>query len=67
MRIDDKVGSLEVGKNADAVIWTTDPFSVYALAEHVFIDGSHIYDRSDPFRQPQSDYELGIVKRGDHQ
>ena len=67
MRINDKVGSLEVDKQADVVIWTTDPFSVYALAEHVFIDGAHIYDRSDPSKQPQSDYELGIVKRGDHQ
>ena len=67
MRIDDKVGSLEVDKQADVVIWTTDPFSVYALAEHVFIDGAHIYDRNDPSKQPQSDYELGIVKRGDHQ
>lgn len=67
MRINDKVGSLEVDKQADVVIWTADPFSVYALAEHVFIDGAHVYDRYDPSKQPQSDYELGIVKRGDHQ
>ncbi len=67
MRIDDKVGSLEVGKQADVVLWTTDPFSVYALAEQVFIDGARVYDRNDPTKQPQSDYELGIVARGDHQ
>ena len=67
MRIDDRVGSLEVGKDADAVIWTADPFSVYALAEHVFIDGAHLYDRNDPSKHPQGDWELGIVERGDHQ
>ena len=67
MRIDDKVGSLEVGKHADVVIWSADPFSVYALAEQVYIDGAHVYDRNDPARNPQSDFELGIVRRGDHQ
>ena len=65
MRIDEKVGSLEVGKDADLVIWSGDPFSIYSLAEDVFIDGAHVYDRDDPARNPQSDYELGIVKRGD--
>jgi imidazolonepropionase-like amidohydrolase len=65
MRIDERVGSLEVGKDADVVIWSGDPFSIYSLAEDVFIDGAHVYDRHDPAKNPQSDYELGIVKRGD--
>ena len=65
MRIDDQVGSLDVGKDADVVIWSDDPFSIYSLAEEVYIDGALVYDRDDPERTPQSDYELGIIKRGD--
>ena len=45
--IDKVTGSLEAGKNADVVIWSGDPFSVYARAERVFIDGALLYDRSE--------------------
>ena len=38
--IDDKTGTLEPGKMADVVIWNRNPFSVYALADQVFIDGA---------------------------
>lgn len=55
----DKTGTLEVGKMADVVVWTRHPFSVYALAEKVYIDGALIYDRTDPSRQPRSDFEVG--------
>lgn len=37
--IDHRAGSLELGKDADVVIWDKTPFSVYARAEHVFVDG----------------------------
>lgn len=57
--IGDETGSLEVGKNADLVIWSGNPFSVYAKAEQVFIDGVKIYDRSDPDLIPLRDFELG--------
>lgn len=57
--LDTKIGSLEPGKNADAVIWSTDPFSVYSRADQVFIDGALVYDRNDAKRQPRSDFELG--------
>jgi imidazolonepropionase-like amidohydrolase len=59
--IDKWTGSLENGKMADVVIWSRDPFSVYAKAEKVFIDGALIYDRNDPNRQPRSDFMLGIL------
>ena len=45
--IDKVTGSLEPGKNADVVIWSGDPFSVYAHAERVFIDGALVFDRAD--------------------
>lgn len=57
--IADRVGSLEKGKNADVVIWSGDPFSVYSKADQVFIDGTLVYDRQNPERQPMSDFELG--------
>ena len=57
--IDDQTGSLEAGKMADLVIWNGSPFSVYAKAEQVFIDGALVYDRDNPDLQPVSDFELG--------
>lgn len=57
--LDDRIGSVETGKNADLVIWSGDPFSVYSKAEKVFIDGAIVYDRFDQNRQPISDFEIG--------
>ncbi|MEL7491727.1 MAG: amidohydrolase [Pseudomonadota bacterium] len=59
MGVSDQTGSLEPGKMADVVIWSGNPFSVYAQAEHVFIDGAHLFDRSDPTRSPRMDFEIG--------
>jgi imidazolonepropionase-like amidohydrolase len=61
----DKTGSLEAGKNADVVLWSTDPFSTYAQADKVFIDGAMVYDRSNPESWPVSDFELGQIAEGD--
>lgn len=55
----DKTGSIEQGKNADVVLWNQNPFSVYAQAEQVFIDGAKVYDRHDEKYQAKSDYMLG--------
>lgn len=55
----DRVGTLEPGKMADVVIWDRDPFSVYAQAQQVFIDGALLYDRNDPQRRPVTDFMLG--------
>jgi imidazolonepropionase-like amidohydrolase len=60
--IDDRTGSLEVGKMADIVIWNDNPFSVYAKANRVFIDGALVYDRDNPNLQPVSDFELGQLQ-----
>jgi imidazolonepropionase-like amidohydrolase len=55
----DRTGTLEPGKMADVVLWNGTPFSVYAHAEQVYIDGARIYDRNDAARQPRSDFMLG--------
>ena len=59
--ISDQVGSLEVGKMADLVIWDGDPFSVFTKAEKVFIDGHIKYDsqREEAFKR--TDFDLGII------
>lgn len=63
MGIGDRTGSLEAGKMADVVVWNGDPFSVYAKAEKVFVDGALLYDAGDPARSPRVDFEIG--QRGD--
>ena len=57
--ISDQTGTLEVGKNADIVIWNRNPFSVYAKAEKVFIDGALAFDKASGL-VPHTDFDLGI-------
>jgi imidazolonepropionase-like amidohydrolase len=59
--IDAVTGSLEVGKNADVVIWSGDPFSIYTHAEQVFVDGALLFDRSAPNPHLFGDFMLGIL------
>jgi imidazolonepropionase-like amidohydrolase len=57
--IEKQTGSLEVGKAADVVLWSRDPFSVYALADEVLIDGATVVDRAHPDSVRGSDFLLG--------
>ena len=57
--LSDRIGTLEPGKVADVVVWSGNPFSIYSHADQVYVDGALAYDRKDPQRQPQSDFELG--------
>ncbi|GGG48919.1 periplasmic amidohydrolase [Croceivirga lutea] len=45
LHIDNKVGSIEEGKDADLVLWTDYPLSVYAKAEKTIIDGAVYFDK----------------------
>ncbi len=56
--IDERMGSLEVGKVADVVVWSGSPFSVYTRADLVYVDGILEHDRSVAPRT--SDFELGL-------
>lgn len=44
LHIDDKVGSIKVGKDADVVLWNHNPLSIYAKAEKTIIEGVVYYD-----------------------
>ena len=46
--VDDRVGSIEAGKDADLVIWDGYPLSSYGVPEKVLIDGEVYFDRSLP-------------------
>lgn len=44
LHIDNRVGSLRAGKDADVVLWSDNPLSVYAKAEKTFVDGVKYWD-----------------------
>jgi len=62
--ISEQTGTLEPGKMGDVVLWNRDPFSVYAQAEYVWIDGALVHQRGNPARQPVSDFLLGVNSTG---
>ena len=47
LHLDDRMGSLKVGKDADFVIWNNDPLSIYARAEKTYIDGACYFNLED--------------------
>ena len=47
LHLDDRMGSIRVGKDADLVLWSDHPLSVYAAAETTWIEGIPYYDRRD--------------------
>ena len=64
--VGDKVGSIEVGKDADIGIWSAHPLSVYANVEQVFIDGEKFFDRKDDIAQrAQKERERADLERQD--
>ena len=59
LSIQDRTGSIELGKMADVVVWNGNPFSVYAQAQLVLVDGAVRFDRSAQSGIPHSDFLLG--------
>ena len=57
--LQDRVGSLEVGKDADFVILSGDPLSVYTHVLETWIEGKKVFDRSDP-----KDYLIAVGGKG---
>lgn len=47
MDIADRAGSLEVGKDADLVILSGDPFSIYTKVEQTWVEGTKVFDRTN--------------------
>jgi imidazolonepropionase-like amidohydrolase len=62
--IERETGSIEPGRRADLVLWSANPFSVYALADRVWIDGGLAWDRNDRATQSPSDFLVGQPGQG---
>ena len=46
--LDDRIGSLEAGKDADFIVLSGDPLSVYTHVEQTWVEGRKVFDRTDP-------------------
>ena len=51
LHVDDKVGSIKAGKDADIVIWSENPLSIYAKSEKTIVDGIVYWDREKDAEQ----------------
>ncbi len=65
LHVDDKVGSLKVGKDGDVVLWSDHPLAIYAKPLYTIIDGTIYFDRQkDELMQKKIDEErLRIVRK----
>ena len=54
LHIDNKVGSIKVGKDADVVLWSDHPLSIYAKAEKTIIEGATYFDLESDKQHRQS-------------
>jgi imidazolonepropionase-like amidohydrolase len=50
LHIDNRVGSIKVGKDADVVLWSDNPLSIYAKAEKTIIDGQIYFDNEEDLK-----------------
>jgi len=58
LHVDDKVGSLKVGKDGDVVLWSDNPLSIYAKSIYTIVDGTIYFDRKrDEEMQKEIDEE----------
>ena len=46
LHLDNRMGSIKAGKDADLVLWSDNPLSVYAQVEKTYIDGALYFDSS---------------------
>lgn len=46
LHVEEKVGSLKVGKDADVVVWSDNPLSIYAKSLYTIVDGTIYFDRA---------------------
>jgi urease alpha subunit len=47
LHIEDRVGSIKAGKDADVVLWNTNPLSIYAKSEMTLVDGILFYEQRE--------------------
>lgn len=65
LHVEDRIGSLKPGKDADVVVWSDHPLSIYAKSLYTIVDGTVYFDRAkDELKQKQVDEERArLVKK----
>ena len=65
LHVDDRVGSLKIGKDADVVVWSDNPLSIYAKSLYTIVDGTVYFDRQkDEQMEKDNDTErMRLVKK----
>jgi len=62
LHVDNRIGSLKAGKDADVVIWSADPLSIYAVCEKTYVDGVLYWDLSkDAENQKTMKADMGRI------
>ncbi|GAB2702245.1 amidohydrolase family protein [Mucilaginibacter koreensis] len=54
LHVDNRIGSLKPGKDADLVVWSANPLSVYAVAEKTYVDGAPYWDMERDAQQQKA-------------
>lgn len=65
LHIDDRVGSIKVGKDADLVLWNAHPMSIYAKAEKTIIEGVTYFDldRDQRIRRQITKEKMNLINQ----
>ncbi|AUC23341.1 amidohydrolase [Polaribacter sejongensis] len=54
LHINDRVGSIKIGKDADVVLWSHHPMSIYAKVEKTIIEGKVFFDRNEDIKKREA-------------
>ncbi|MEZ4798827.1 MAG: amidohydrolase family protein [Flavobacteriales bacterium] len=65
LHVDDRMGSIKVGKDADIVLWTDHPLSIYARASKTFVDGICYFDleKDEAYREWMEKERARIIQK----
>ena len=65
LHLEERIGSMKVGKDADIVIWSDNPLSIYTKAEQTYVDGICLFDlqRDLELRQQNLKERMRIIKK----
>jgi hypothetical protein len=65
LHVDNKTGSIKEGKDADLVLWSDNPLSIYAKADYTIVDGTVFFDREmdKKLREANQSEKLRLMKK----